>query len=269
LHHSLPSQEHRCVANFHRSVIQLTIAYIDGGSEFPKADHPSTMSTPTFEEEQYSFPAFAADPPVIQQPHERRSSDEDGTLQGELHDEGDHDRLRVTTSYASGPDHLSKMGSNSPMSPQQQREQSRRLDDDLMMLHAERIVSDAENSAQDSMGKSRSMGRSRSRNNAEPLDDFDIATNPIHEQTKVYQPPARPSTRLAKTFKKIHESSFLVRYFFYIAPLTILLLIPMLFGLLLFKQTTVGGVRLFWFGIWLEIVWLTLWLARVSLQILS
>ncbi|RAL61653.1 hypothetical protein DID88_002722 [Monilinia fructigena] len=29
------------------------------------------------------------------------------------------------------------------------------------------------------------------------------------------------------------------------------------------RKTTVGGVKLFWFGIWLEIVWLTLWLARI------
>jgi hypothetical protein len=56
----------------------------------------------------------------------------------------------------------------------------------------------------------------------------------------------------------------LVRYFCYILPFTILLLIPVFLGLYVFKQANVGDVKLFWFGIWLEIIWLTLWLARVS-----
>ncbi|CZR65821.1 related to mechanosensitive ion channel [Phialocephala subalpina] len=222
------------------------------------------MSSPIHEKDQYSFPAFAADPPANQQ-HQRRSSDEDGTLQGEIADDGvEHNHLRVTTSYAEGQHNLEKERDRSPMSISQQREQSRRLDDDLEMLRAERVVSNAEKSNEDSMGRSKSlMGRSRSRNPAEPLDDFDINTNPIHEKTKIYQPPPNPTTKLAKTFKKIHNSSFLVRYFFYISPLTILLLIPVLLGLLVFERSTVGDVRLFWFGIWLEIVWLTLWLSRI------
>lgn len=223
------------------------------------------MSTPIHEKEQYSYPAFPADPPA-NQTHDRRSSDEDGTLQGEMADDGvDHNHLRVTTSYVEGEHHLEKERNRSPMSITQQREQSRRLDDDLEMLRAERVVSNAEKSNEENMGRSKSMmARSRSRNASEPVDDFDIDTTPIHEKTKIYQPPAHPSTALAKWFKRIHNSSFLVRYFFYISPLTILLLIPVLLGLLVFKDTAVGGVRLFWFGIWLEIIWLTLWLSRVS-----
>lgn len=108
------------------------------------------------------------------------------------------------------------------------------------------------------------MARLRSRANAEPIDNFDVGTTPIHEKTKTYQPPANPTTKITRLFKRVHGTSFLVRYFCYITPLCLLLLIPLLFGLLLFKQATVGGVKLFWFGIWLEIVWLTLWLARVS-----
>jgi hypothetical protein len=238
------------------------------------------MSTPIFEKDnekdQYSFPAFApSQTNQTQNSQGNRSSDEDGTLQGETdgmmdynnnHDDDDldHNHLRVTTSYADGPDHLNLQGDRSPQSPSQQREQARRLDDDLLMLRAERVVSNAEKSNNDdSLGRSKTMTRSRSRNNAEPLDDFDVGTTPIHEKTKIYQPPANPTTKMAKFFKKIHNSSFLVRYFTYISPLTILLLIPLLLGLLVFKQATVGGVRLFWFGIWLEIVWLTLWASRI------
>jgi hypothetical protein len=223
------------------------------------------MATPIDEKEQYSFPAFEADPPTNQS-RDRRSSDEDGTLQGEGIDDGTYsNNLRVYPSYAQGEDNIDK-DSRAPMSPSAQREHSRRLDDDLQMLHAERVVSNAERSNQESaMGRSRSlMARSRSRNNVEPADDFDVDTTPIHEKTKIYQPPANPTTKLAKVFKKVHQSSFLVRWFIYITPLTLLLLIPLLFGIWLFPQTTVGDVKLVWFGIWLEIVWLTLWAGRVS-----
>ena len=220
------------------------------------------MSTPVYEKEQYSFPAFESDQPATSA-YEARSSDEDVTLQGEPPDDSvAHEHLRVKTSYLEGREHLDHRDP-SPMSPSAQREQSRRLEDDLEMLRAERVVSSAEKSQQESMNRSRSMARSRSRTNAEPIDDFDVDTTPIHEKTKIYQPPANPTTKFAKIFKRVHNSSFLVRYFCYITPLALLLLIPLLFGLLLFKQSTVGGVRLFWFGIWLEIVWLTLWASRI------
>ncbi|TVY84752.1 putative MscS family protein [Lachnellula suecica] len=223
------------------------------------------MATPIHEKEQYSFPAFQPNQGV--ETSAQRSSDEDGTLRNDeedrIYDEIDHNRLRVTTSYATGQDNIGNDRNLSPMSMSQQREASRRLDDDLEMLRAERVVSNAERSAEDSMGRAKSMNRSRSRTNAEPIDDFDVGTTPLHEKTKVYQPPENPTTKFSKLFKRIHNSSFLVRYIFYISPLTILLLIPLLLGLLVFKQATVGGVKLFWFGIWLEVVWLTLWAGRI------
>lgn len=234
------------------------------------------MSTPIQEKEQFSFPAFAPDPQHDQHqelPPERRSSDEDGTLRGEHPFETHHDEhhrqhgqhvddhhLRVATSFSNDPEYLRKR-SQSPMSAAAQREQSRRLDDDLEMLRVERVISNEVKDDGHSMGRSM---RSRGHGGGEPIDDFDINTTPIHEKTKIYRPPAHPATALAKFFKKIHGSSILVRYFVYITPLMLLLLIPVLFGLFLFDQKTVGGVKLFWFGIWLEIVWLTLWLARVS-----
>lgn len=243
------------------------------------------MSTPIQEKEQFSFPAFPADQ---QHNHnqgsfpERRSSDEDGTLQGEHryedhnehHEHHEHhqhhqqheqhvddNHLRIGTSFTNDPEYLSKR-TQSPLSAAAQREQSRRLDDDLEMLRVERVISSEVKDDGQSMGKSM-VSRSRG-GGGEPVDDFDVNTTPIHEKTKIYRPPAHPATALARFFKKVHGSSILVRYFVYITPLVLLLLIPVLLGLFLFKQTTVGGVKLFWFGIWLEIVWLTLWLARVG-----
>jgi len=173
----------------------------------------------------------------------------------------DRNKLHVQTSYENGPDHLHGRGI-SPMSPYEQHEQSQRLDDELEMLRAETTVQ-RQHSQRESLSHARSLVRTRSRTKPEPEDDFDIGTTPVHEQTKIYQPPAKPSTQFAKFFVRIHESSFLVRYFCYIIPITLIILIPLLLGALRFKDNTVGGVDLVWFCIWLEIVWLTLWLSRI------
>ncbi|RMZ79374.1 hypothetical protein DV738_g3341, partial [Chaetothyriales sp. CBS 135597] len=147
-------------------------------------------------------------------------------------------------------------------SPSQIREEAQRLDDELTMQRAERMAtaSSLANEGRDSA----TIQRSRSRR-LEPLDEFDTATNPLHTRTAIYQPPENPTTNVAKFFKYIHGSSFIIRYFFYIVPITVILLTPILIGALapVAQNANVGGVKLVWFGIWLEIVWLTLWAGRL------
>ena len=163
---------------------------------------------------------------------------------------------------------LSRFGTNEQdhyltekRSPSQAREQETKLEDDLAMLHAERVISHSVSHAPNGLHRSSSIHRSRSR--PEPVDQFDVNTNPIHQKASTFRPPEHPTSRVAKTFKKIHESSFLVRYFCYIVPVVAIILIPLLLGGLLFDDATVGGVRLLWFCVWLEIVWLTLWAGRI------
>lgn len=200
------------------------------------------MSTPTHELPQ---PHFAPQSLPM-------NSDDEGTLAGE------YDRRNQSTAN-DAQSYLSRRVSQS-----QSREEQHRLGDDLAMLQAESVVSNAQSS--DKMGarltQSLSMRRSRSR--PEPVDQFDVNTNPIHEKTATFKPPENPSNNFARAFKRVHDSSFLIRYFSYIMPLVTLLLVPLLLGALVVKRANVGGVRLMWFSVWLEIVWLTLWGGRVT-----
>ncbi|KAJ5487403.1 hypothetical protein N7530_001703 [Penicillium desertorum] len=140
------------------------------------------------------------------------------------------------------------------------RGQGMRLEDDLQLMEAERMVSRS-TETKSQHGRS-SMSRTQSYP-SQRVDEFDKATNPLHEKAAVYQPPESPTTQLSAFVKKVHNSSFIVRYLTYIVPVVLLLLIPLLIGALKYTDTSVGGVELMWFSIWLEIVWLTLWAARV------
>lgn len=200
--------------------------------------------------------------------HRQRSSDDDGTFVGEeLSHQNSHSpsgpgRPRAASHLTVNTEAHFNSG-HSVQSPSQSREQASRLDDDLAMLQIERQISNAEALEH---SRSRSVRRERSRR-PEPVDEFDMATNPLHERTAMYKPPENPSTSFSKFFKKVHNSIWIVRYFIYITPLVLIILIPLLLGALLFKNASVGGVEMVWFCIWLEIIWLTLWAGRVSVGV--
>ncbi len=169
-----------------------------------------------------------------------------------------HNRLAVETSYDSTSRDFAHL------SPSRRREEWNRLEDELEMQRAERIATTSD----DPKKPSAEIHRSRSR--VEPVDEFDVNTNPIHETTALYKPPERPATKFAKFFKYIHQRSFLVRWVLYITPVSALLLIPLLVGALLprAQDACVGGVSLLWFSVWLQIVWLTLWGARLAAKMI-
>ncbi|SMR45372.1 unnamed protein product [Zymoseptoria tritici ST99CH_3D1] len=163
--------------------------------------------------------------------------------------------LTVRTEYEPG-DPLRSMAS-----PSQTREQAHRLDDDLALLKIERQISRIDEEL--SRTKSAGADTSKSRSRIDHVDEFDEATNPVHERTAVYKPVESPATGFAKFVKHIHHSNWLVRYFTYIVPVVLILLIPLLLGAYVFDDALVGGVELMWFMIWLQIVWLTLWCGRI------
>lgn len=187
---------------------------------------------------------------------ENSLSSDDGTFVHEGSSDSANNKLKVDTACR---DMDADRESTIP-TPSARREQATRLEDDLFLLQAERVVSRSTQGPED--GDNNSMSRTRSRR-TDRVDEFDEATNPLHERAAAYTPPEKPNTKLAVFVKRIHQSSFIVRYFTYIAPLVVLLLVPLLVGALAFPNTSVGGVELMWFSIWLEIVWLTLWAGRL------
>jgi hypothetical protein len=193
-------------------------------------------------------------------PPDQHYEERDGPVNPRVYRMGSH----LTVDTATDPHLHPRL--NDMISPSQNRELANRLDDDLELLKIERKISqDADQVGRDGASH---MGRSRSRRQDENIDEFDIATNPIHEQTALYKPPADPVGNFSKVIKRIHHSSFLVRYLTYILPVVLILLIPLMIGAFVSPATksVVGGVELMWFMIWLEIVWLTLWAGRVSLS---
>lgn len=207
---------------------------------------------------------------------QRRSSDEERTVIGSssgaahrdesVDSQALHDRLVLENHRDLGSDLNQRFDSNQTghkPSASRMREETTRLDDDIALEKAEKVVSEQMNANPDSEPNAH-LQRSRSRK-LEPIDDFDAATNPIHEKTQVYKPVENPTTKIGKFFKYVHGSSWIVRYFTYIVPVFLLLLIPLLMGALLpaGQNANVGGVELLWFGVWLEIVWLTLWAGRI------
>lgn len=207
------------------------------------------MSTPVEEAPQ---PRFA--PPQYPAHNSGRLSDSDdeGTLSNEF-DRPERSKSNDTNAQ--------NFFGGKPLQSQS-REEEQRLEDDLAMLQAERKVSRSE-SQQAPSALTRSMSIHRSRSRPEPVDQFDVNTNPIHEKASTFKPPEHPDGNFARVFKKIHDSNWLIRYFMYIVPLVLIILIPLLIGVLVSKSATVGGVSLLWFCVWLEIIWLTLWGARI------
>ncbi|KAL2019628.1 hypothetical protein VTK56DRAFT_9443 [Thermocarpiscus australiensis] len=149
-----------------------------------------------------------------------------------------------------------------PLSPSDSREAANRLHDDMELLRAERVVSHQEHDS----GRARSRGRSPS----EPVDGaFNTASTPT---AAVAVTPLK-STWLTRLWISLKKFPRVLRYVVYAIPPGVLILIPVFLDLFAYDGNGApvggnGGVELLWFGIWLEVVWLTLWAARVVTSIM-
>lgn len=257
---STPVDEHHQPNYFPPTVTDPDRTSIDGR---PSDTHDHALSLPAYNVNN-----------VPRNDSQDKSSDGEGTVVCD-HDGPTSVKERPAPSYVrprSGT-HLTvatntEFDPGDPLKPVSSRSQNRmdasRFEDDLALLKIERQVSQQQRS--DDLSRIRSdesASRGRGSRRDDTVDEFDVATNPIHEKTQVYKPLEHQASAFGKFVKKVHQSNWVFRYITYIAPLVLVLLIPLLLGALLFKNANVGGVYLSWFMIWLEIVWLTLWAGRV------
>ncbi|KAH8196373.1 hypothetical protein TruAng_009456 [Truncatella angustata] len=150
----------------------------------------------------------------------------------------------------------------SPSTDGRDREQATRLVDDLEMLRIQQMVSNQEDNLRRSISKVRSR--------QEPVGE-DVFNQPTPGIT--LGPPIEPPSKANKVFVYLKKLPKVARYFLYLIPITLILLIPIFLGIFLDPQHQAaiggtGGTQLLWFGIWLEVVWLSLWAARILTAIL-
>lgn len=144
-------------------------------------------------------------------------------------------------------------------SPIGQRADASRLDDDLELLRAERLISHQEHE----------MERNRSRpayqrQHTELEDTFNPGPSDDPKPVKRRDEDAA----LYKFWLFLRKFPRFIRYFVYLIPGAAILLVPVLLGLFAIDEEAnpiggEGGPYLMWFGIWLEIVWGTLWVSRM------
>jgi len=154
------------------------------------------------------------------------------------------------------------LGADTLNSPTESREAANRLNDDLELLRAERMVSHQENGPRHS--------RSRNRSHQDRVEDAFHTESPAAATVSA---PQKKKTWLTKLWASLKRFPRVLRYIFYALPAAVVLLIPIFLDLFAYDQGTEpvggdGGVELLWFGIWLEIVWLTLWAGRIVASIM-
>lgn len=71
------------------------------------------------------------------------------------------------------------------------------------------------------------------------------------------------SSRLARCYKRIIDYSPVTKYMVYILPLATVLAVPIIVGVTVAKHVEIGGVRLYWFFTWVDVVWLALWVSKL------
>ncbi|KUI60285.1 hypothetical protein VP1G_07485 [Cytospora mali] len=171
----------------------------------------------------------------------------------------------VDMSEKPDPNHLAPDAQT--LSRPDSRENASRLMDDLELLRIERQVSNEERE-EASRRRSTSHNRhDRHHPQTEPEDAFHTLTEPAPLPQTTSEKLVTP-TFLTKLFKKLRTFPRVVRYFVYAIPVAVILLTPILLDIYAFplKDNPVGGeggLKLLWFGIWLEIVWCSLWASRI------
>ncbi|KAG4034176.1 hypothetical protein MFRU_003g01490 [Monilinia fructicola] len=68
---------------------------------------------------------------------------------------------------------------------------------------------------------------------------------------------------LGRLYNTIVNFSVVTRYMFYVAPIGILLAVPIVIFAIFYNTATIGKMKLYLFFTWIEIIWLSIWISKL------
>ncbi|KAJ5176175.1 uncharacterized protein N7482_002052 [Penicillium canariense] len=92
-----------------------------------------------------------------------------------------------------------------------------------------------------------------------------------HEHSDINDSTGKPSdapedgslNRMGRIYQAIYNFSIVTRYMIYVIPVGILIAIPIIVGATVAQTATIGGVHIYWFFTWVEVVWVGLWASKI------
>lgn len=70
-------------------------------------------------------------------------------------------------------------------------------------------------------------------------------------------------TAMGRFYNKIYHASVITRYLLYVAPVALIIAVPLVIGATVAKDARIGGTRIVWFFTWIEVVWCSVWVAKL------
>ena len=135
---------------------------------------------------------------------------------------------------------------------------------DIPLEQIQTSYSGADGLRQDTMG---ALQPSQSQSGAQSNKHFSRgrrhATGPQRTGKVGYDGEEDTVNAMGKIYDRILNFSVVTRYFLYVAPVAALIAIPIIIGATVAQKAKIGGVRIVWFFSWIEIVWASLWAAKV------
>lgn len=72
--------------------------------------------------------------------------------------------------------------------------------------------------------------------------------------------------RIGRFYQAFFNFSIVTRYFIYVFPIGILIAIPIIVGATAAPDAKIGGVHIYWFFTWIEVLWVSLWGCKIFAQ---
>ncbi|KAJ5725661.1 uncharacterized protein N7483_007018 [Penicillium malachiteum] len=68
---------------------------------------------------------------------------------------------------------------------------------------------------------------------------------------------------VGRIYQAIYNFSIVTRYMIYVIPIGALIAIPIIVGATVSPNAKIGGVHIYWFFTWIEVVWVSLWVCKI------